>query len=177
MKIKLINLCAAVVLASAVWLNAEDAKPATKEAKPDSAEFARMKSLVGSWAGKVDMGAGLVDMTMTYRVVAAGSVLEERVFAGTPNEMTTMYFDKSGKIAATHYCMLGNRPQLQFRSADDQSITFDFDATCGIDVKKESHMHGMKIVFNDADTITTSCGAFMDGKAAPEHETVLKRVK
>ena len=63
------------------------------------------------------------------------------------------------------------------KSADDKSITFDFDATCGIDVKKESHMQSMKIVFNDADTITTSCQTFMDGKKVPAHDTVMKRVK
>lgn len=168
---------AALSLAAALWANAEDAKPAPPQPKPVSAEFERMKALVGSWAGKVDMGQGPIDMTVTYRLIAGGSVLEERVFAGTPNEMTTMYFDKGGKLAATHYCMLGNRPQLNLKSADAKSLTFDFDATCGINVRKESHMHSMKIVFDDADTITTSCGAFMDGKEVPEQETVLKRVK
>ena len=38
-------------------------------------------------------------------------------------------------------------------------------------------MQSMKIVFNDADTITTSCQTFMDGKKVPAHDTVMKRVK
>ena len=30
-------------------------------------------------------------------------------------------------------------------------------------------MHGMTIRFDDADTITTSCKAIMDGKETPDH--------
>jgi hypothetical protein len=32
------------------------------------------------------------------RTLAGGSVLEERVFAGTPNEMVTMYYDKDADL-------------------------------------------------------------------------------
>jgi hypothetical protein len=165
---------AVLALTAALVINAEVTKPA---AKPASPEFERMKTLVGTWTGKVDIGNGPVEMTTTYTLIAGGSVLEERVFAGTPNEMTTMYYDKKGKLAATHYCVFGNRPQFRLKSSDANSITFDFDATCGIDVKKESHMHDMKIVFNGPDTITTSCQSFVGGKQMPGHETVLKRVK
>ena len=173
MKTKIISLSTALLLASALCVTAEDAKPT----KPGSPEFERMKTLVGSWTGKVDMGQGLVDMPAQYRLIAGGSALEERVFAGTPNEMTTMYYDQGGKLAVTHYCVFGNRPQMLLKSADAKSITFDFDKTCGINPKKESHMHAMKIIFDDADTITTSCRTFMDGKEVPEHATTLKRVK
>src|SRR5688572_27484837 len=107
--------------------------------QPASAEFERMKSLVGTWKGTVDIGQGPVEMVAEYRLLAGGSVLEERVFAGTPNEMITMFFDKEGKLALTHYCMMGNRPAMVVKSADSKSIHFKFDPACGIDVKKESH--------------------------------------
>ena len=38
-------------------------------------------------------------------------------------------------------------------------------------------MHGLRISFDDADTITSSCRAIIDGKEMPEHPTTLKRVK
>ena len=168
-------ICMACSMAVAIAVSAaEEVKPAAKAGSP---EFERMKSLVGTWTGKVDMGNGPVDMTATYHLIAGGSVLEERVFAGTPNEMTTVFYDKNGKLAATHYCIFGNRPQFVFKSATANSIRFDFDATCGIDATKESHMHDLKIVFNDANTITMSCQAYLDGKLMPDHETILKRVK
>lgn len=172
MKTKITSVCATLLLAAAVGFTAEEsAKP-----KPGSPEFERMKTLVGTWRGKTDMGQGPIDMTVHYRLLAGGSVLEERVFAGTPNEMVTMFYDQAGKLAMTHYCMFGNRPGMLLKSSDAKTIKFDFDKTCGIDPKKESHMHALTITFDDADTITTSCKAFMDGKEMPEKPTTLKRV-
>ena len=136
-----------------------------------------MKSLVGTWTGKADMGQGPIDMTVHYRLLAGGSVLEERVFSGTPNEMVTMFYDQNGKLAMTHYCMFGNRPGMLLKSSDAKTIKLDFDATCGINVAKESHMHALTLTFDDADTLTTSCKALMDGKEMPEKPTTLKRVK
>lgn len=173
MKSNIIIVCSALLLAASVAWAAED----TVKPKPGSPEFERMKSLVGTWEGKVDMGQGPIDMTMQYRLLAGGTVLEERVFAGTPNEMVTMYFDRNGKLAMTHYCVLGNRPGMVLKSSDAQSLQFDFDPTCGINPAKESHMHALTIKFDDADSITMSCRAIMDGKEKPEKPTTLKRVK
>lgn len=173
MNIKITSLCATLLVAVAVSLNAQEMpKP-----KPGSPEFERMKSLVGTWAGKTDMGQGPVDLKVSYRLLAGGSVVEERCFAGTPHEMLTLYYDKDGRLAMTHYCMFGNRPGMLLKSSDDKTLKFDFDKTCGIDPVKESHMHALTISFDDPDTITQSCQAVIDGKETPEHPTTLKRVK
>ena len=66
---------------------------------------------------------------------------------------------------------------MKIKSANAKTIKFDFDATCGIDPKKESHMHAMTLTFDDADTVTMSCKGIMDGKEEPDHVTTLKRVK
>ena len=119
---KITSLSAIVLLAASSWLAAgEPEKP--KQASP---EFERLKTLVGTWQGKTDMGQGPIDMTVQYRLLAAGSVLEERVFAGTPNEMVTMYYDKGGKLALTHYCVFGNRPGMLLKSSDTKTLKFDF---------------------------------------------------
>ncbi|HEY5909882.1 MAG TPA: hypothetical protein VJA21_04680 [Verrucomicrobiae bacterium] len=175
MKTKIGSLFATLLLAGSVGVQAGG--PAKTASASPSPEFERMKGLVGAWKGKTDMGQGPIEMTVEYRLIAAGSVLEERVFSGTPNEMVTMYFDRGGKLALTHYCMLGNRPAMLLKSSDAKTLTFDFDATCGIDTTKESHMHALTITFDDADTITTSCKAYMDGKETEDHAVTLKRVK
>jgi hypothetical protein len=173
MKTNIASICATLLLGAIAVANAgEPPKP-----KAGSAEFERMKSLVGTWKGMVDMGQGPIEMVSNYRLLAGGSVIEERVFAGTPNEMTTMYYDKDGKLALTHYCVMGNRPGMVLESADSKTMKFAFDKTCGIDPRKESHMHSLTLRFDDAETITASCKAFMDGKEMPEHPTTLKRVK
>lgn len=173
MKTKTITVCIMLLMAVA------QALPANESAKPQrgSAEFERMKTLVGTWQGKTDIGQGPIDMSVQYRLLAGGTVLEERVFAGTPNEMITMYYDKNGKLAMTHYCVFGNRPAMLLKSSDSKTLKFDFDATCGINPKTESHMHALTLSFDDADTITTDCKAIIDGKESEPHATTLKRVK
>jgi hypothetical protein len=173
MKTKIALIGASLLVAATLPLHADG----PVKAAAASPEFERMKSLVGTWTGKADMGQGPIDMTVHYRLISGGSVLEEKVFSGTPNEMTTMYYDKDGKLAMTHYCMMGNRPSMIFKSSDAKTIRFDFDKACGINPKKESHMHALSITFDDADTITTSCKAIVDGKEMAEHPTTLKRTK
>src|SRR3954469_22101636 len=154
MKTIVTSFCATVLLAASVTFAAEQPQP-----RKGSAEFERMKTLVGTWKGRTDMGQGPIDLTVQYRLLAGGSVLEERVFSGTPNEMVSMYYDQNGKLAMTHYCVMGNRPGMLLKSSDSKSIAFDFDATCGINPTKESHMHALTITFDDPDTITSSCKA------------------
>jgi hypothetical protein len=176
MKKNIVSVCTALLLAASLAGHADE--PAKSgQPKPGSPELERMKTLVGSWTGKADLGQGPIEMTLQYRLLAGGSVLEERCFAGTPNEMVTMYYDKEGKLAMTHYCVFGNRPAMTLKSADAKTIRFDFDATCGINPSKETHMHALSITFEDADTITTSCRAMVDGKELEEKPTTLKRVK
>lgn len=172
MKTKWTMIGAVALMATVMGLQAEE----SRKTKPGSAEFERMKTLVGTWRGKTDMGQGLVDMTVQYRLLAGGSVLEERVFAGTPNEMVTMYYDRNERLALTHYCVMGNRPGMVLASSDQDSLKFAFDENCGIDPKKESHMHALTIRFDDRDTITSSCRAIIDGKEISEHPTKLTRV-
>jgi len=173
MKTNITTYCVTLMMATAVWLHAEE----PGKAKQGSPEFERIKSLVGTWKGKTDIGQGPIDITVKYRLLAGGSVVEDRVFAGTPNELVTMYYDQGGKLAMTHYCMMGNRPGMLLKSSDEKTIKLDFDATCGVNPAKESHMHALSIRFDDADTITTSCKAIMEGKEMEEHPTTLKRVK
>lgn len=173
MKTTMTALGVAMLLAPSLWLSAAElASP-----KQPSPEFERLKTLVGTWHGKTDIGQGPIDITVQYRLLAAGSVLEERIFPGTPNEMVTMYYERNGTLALTHYCIMGNRPGMLLKSADANTLKFDFDQTCGINTATESHMHAMRIRFDGPDTITTSCTAMIEGKTMPEHPTVLKRVK
>jgi hypothetical protein len=142
-----------------------------------SSEFDRMKSLVGTWKGKADMGQGMMEFTVEYRLISGGSAIEERIFAGTPKEMLTIYHDRKGKLALTHYCMLGNQPGMALKSADSKSLQFDFDPKCGVDEKSEMHMHALTITFDDANTITQDWKLYQDGKIKESHPFTLKRVK
>jgi len=173
MNTKITSFCVTLLLTAATCLRADE----PNKTKAGSADFERMKTLVGTWTGKTDMGQGPVDLTLDFRLIAGGTVLQETSAPGTSMEMVTMFYDKGGKLALTHYCILGNRPEMAVKSSDAKSITFDLDSCCAIDPKKESHMHGMTILFDDSETITTGCSAVIDGKEVPPHTSVFKRTK
>jgi hypothetical protein len=149
----------------------------TETPEKQSVDFDRLKTLVGTWKGKTDIGQGPIDMTVQYRLIAGGSVLEERVFPETPMEMVTMYYQKGGKLAMTHYCMLGNRPSMVLKSSDDKTLNFDFDPSCGINTKTEMHMHALSLRFDNPDTITTTCKSLANGQEQENKPCTLKRVK
>jgi hypothetical protein len=149
----------------------------TEKTAPRSAGFERMKSLVGTWKGKTDMGQGPMEFTVEYRLISGGSVVEERIFAGTPKEMVTMYYDRDGKLGLTHYCMLGNAPDMVVKSSDDKTLRFDFDPQCGVKANSEMHMHSLTLTFDDPDTITQAWQLFAEGKPKETHPFTLKRVK
>ena len=123
------------------------------------------------------MGQGPMEMTVEYKLVSGGSVIEERIFAGTPKEMVTMYHDRKGKLSLTHYCMLGNQPGMLLKSSDEKKLAFDFDPTCGLDANSGMHMHSLVITLTDADTIMHDWKLFENGKAKESHPFTFKRVK
>ena len=157
---------------------APDAKDAAKmdmAPKPGSVEFERIKSWAGKWEGASTGHGGTEKATLEYRVTSGGSAVEEKLFAGTSHEMVSMYYDnKNGKVGMTHFCMLGNRPHLELKSADAGKIDLDWIPGGGVD-PNEMHMHSLSIATPDPTHITQTWTAFKDGK--PLDQTVITLTK
>ena len=129
-----------------------------------SAAFERMKSLVGKWSAESpEMGK----MKTEFRLIAGGSVIEERFAEGTPMEMLSVYHDVHGKLTMTHYCMLRNQPRMKLVKSTADSLTFDLAPTPGLNVRKDMHMHGATYTFLDANHFKLEGVSWKDGKAAP----------
>src|SRR5690242_6175695 len=112
---------------------AQDA-PASQEAtraKPDAAfSFEALKSLAGSWAGRVTTDPansgldGSIEVTM--RVASRGNVLEHEIAPGGVPEPTLIYLE-NGRLTLVHYCEAGNRPRMVARAPPAQNVVeFDF---------------------------------------------------
>lgn len=143
-----------------------------------SAAFERLKPLAGSWKATIDIGQGPMEVTLEYRLIAGGSALEERIFAGSPQEMVTMYHDRNGQLAVTHYCLLANQPGMLLKSSDAKTLRFDFDKTCGINANTETHMHALTLTFVDADTIQQAWEHYENGRRSEKSPTfTFKRAK
>jgi hypothetical protein len=129
-----------------------------------SADFERMKSLVGKWSGESPM---MGKMKTEFRLIAGDSVIEERFGAGTPMEMLSLYHDVNGKLTMTHYCMLRNQPRMKVTRSTSNSVTFDLAPTPGLNVAKEKHMHGATYTFLDANNFKLEGIAWDNGKSMP----------
>jgi hypothetical protein len=130
-----------------------------------SAQFERMKQLVGAWEGTSDTGKAGEKVRVEYRLTAGGSALVETLFPGSTEEMVSVYHDRQGKLAMTHYCMLRNQPRMTLAKADAQTIELVFTSKGNdIDPAREKHMHAVAITFTDNDHIIQKWTLFENGK-------------
>ncbi len=141
-----------------------------------SPEFERMKELVGTWRGTSAMGDKVEEATVEYRLTSGGSAVLEKLYPGTPKEMVSLYYNRNGKLMMTHYCMLGNRPQLELKSADVAGMDFLLSPNSDIDASNETHMHALRISFDGKDKITQKWTCFEQGKEKHVSTFTLKRV-
>jgi hypothetical protein len=129
-----------------------------------SAAFKRMKTLVGKWSGESpQMGK----MNTEFRLIAGGSVIEERFAKGTPMEMLSTYYDVNGKLTMKHYCMLRNQPQMKLTKSTADSLTFTLAPTPGLNPAKDKHMHTATYTFIDANHYKLDGVAWDNGKPSP----------
>jgi hypothetical protein len=161
-----ILLSAATLVALTACQSGQTRHAATAEMPPykGSADFERMKSLVGKWsANSPTMGK----MNTEFRLIAGDSVIEERFAAGTPMEMLSTYHDVNGELTMTHYCMLRNQPRMRVTKRTADAITFDLAPTPGLNPATDTHMHGATITFIDANQFKLEGVTWENGKSAP----------
>src|SRR3974390_2628003 len=84
---------------------ADEGMPAPKM----PAEFDKVKGLVGTWKGTAAHMEGdkAMEVTNTFELTSNGSAILEKVCAGSPHEMISMYCAEDGKLTMTHYCSVG----------------------------------------------------------------------
>ena len=142
-----------------------------------SAELEKIKSLAGRWEG-VDSKDPNAKVSVEYQVTSGGSAVVEKLFPGTSKEMVSVYHDKNGKLAMTHYCMLGNQPQLEEKSFDGNKIGLSLSDASASELKGQMHMHALTVDFKDADHITETWGGYSaDGKPMDATVIDVARVK
>jgi hypothetical protein len=134
--------------------------------------FEKMKSLVGTWKGKVNGGN---EVTVTYRLVSAGHAVEEHLsFA----DMVTVYHEDGDKVMLTHFCAGNNQPRMRAAyKPGDKTMSFAFVDATNLPDPKADHMHNAKFTFVDADHITTEWTSYSAGKEASAIVFNLERVK
>lgn len=136
--------------------------PQLRAAEPSNAQkaFEKMKTLAGRWEAKTS-AAEAPSIPVEYSITGAGTVVMERLFAGQPHEMVTMYTVDGDTLIATHYCSGGNQPVLKSNAAKSTSdhVVFDFASITG--TKGEVYINGLDLQLTDdgrAEEKWTSAG-------------------
>ncbi len=160
---------------AAVSLVADDKKPEGGAAKHAGLE--QFKLLAGDWVGK-ELGKDGHDVNIRYKVTAGGSAVVETIFPGSDHEMVTLIHADGPDLLLTHYCMLGNQPQMKAAGkGDGKTIEFKFVRATNLKSEKDMHMHDATFTFVDKDTLKTEWTHFKDGKDSGKVVFDLKRKK
>jgi hypothetical protein len=163
------GLAAAVVLATTA-VAAEKAAP--------NPGLDQLKKLAGTWVAADDKGQPTAQVVSVFKVIAAGSAVEESIFPGTGHEMVTVYHLDGKDVVLTHYCALGNQPRLKLDPAAPKGkLAFKFVGGTNLDPAKDMHMHEGTITVVDDDHIEWWWQAWQDGKPADGHKIALKLVR
>ncbi len=180
MKTKALCLSVLALLALSVAQAGEAGKgdecpmPAVK----NSPELEKMKSLAGTWTGTgKQANAKEESITVKYRVTSGGSAVEETIWPGQPQEMISMYHDRNGKLTMTHYCVLGNQPEMELASKANGKLVLQASAQTKKELAGQMYMSGLTLEQTAQDTlIQTGQGTDAQGKTTECGVTTLKRV-
>jgi hypothetical protein len=137
--------------------------------------FNKLRSrLEGSWKGHSE-SAPKDSIEVKYSTTSGGTALVEQLFAGTKQEMTSIYHPEGNKLAMTHFCMMGNQPHLSLKKSDEKTYEFDFVPTAGIDSKKDGYMGKVVLEFKGTDELKQSWTFYEGGKVKETSVFVFKK--
>jgi hypothetical protein len=166
-----------IALSLSMLVTAAAAADHAMPAKAVPKELESLKKLVGTWQGKAKMGPQEVPVTIVYESTAGGTAVLERLFPGTPHEMTSVYTAEGDRVVMTHYCAMGNHPKMTLKKADAKGLAFEMAGTDGLGSAKEPHMHAMTVSWVDADHIRETWTSFDNGAKKEDKAFELARKK
>jgi hypothetical protein len=139
--------------------------------------FERFKLLAGEWVGKLQ-GKDGPDIHVRYKVTAGGSAVVETLFPGTAHEMVSAIHPDGPDLLLTHYCHLGNQPQMRAPGqAGGRTVAFTFVRATNLKSDKDKHMHQAAYTFVGQDTLRSEWTLYNGGKPAGRVVLVLRRQK
>ena len=122
-----------------------------------------MKALAGTWEGTHAMHGKEIPGKIDYRVSSNGSTVIETMFPGSEQEMVNVYHDKSGKLAMTHYCSVGNQPHLDLVTIEGKTLSFSLSSEDSTHIGDDGHMHDLTITMTDPDHLKQEWSFFENG--------------
>jgi hypothetical protein len=147
------------------------------QASEGNAGLERFKLLAGDWVGKAQGPEGR-EIHVNYKVISSGTGVVETLFPGTEHEMITVIYADGPDLLLTHYCGLGNHPNMKAGgNGDGSKIEFKFVRATNLKSPTDMHMHDVTYTFVDKDTLKAQWTHYKDGKASGQVDFEIKRKK
>jgi hypothetical protein len=169
-------LCALLLPALALTAYAGDDKAEHRQAGTTLPAFEQFKQIAGTWEGKEVEGRMGTDVRAVYRVTSGGSAVVETLFPNSDHEMVTVIHPDGDDLLLTHYCMVGNQPQMKASGRSDaKEVAFKFVRATNLKSADDMHMHDVTYTFVDNDTLRSRWTHYHGGKPAGTVVFELKR--
>jgi hypothetical protein len=172
------KVVASLVLASCLTLSPIARAQTEKKAHSESPSLERFTKLAGEWVGKGMHGDIGHETRVVYKVTSGGSAVVETIDPGSDHEMITVIHPDGDSLLLTHYCMLGNQPQMRAKpKAEENKVAFEFVKATNLKSDKDMYMRNVTFTFVDQDTLKAEWTNFNEGKEAGKAVFELKRKK
>lgn len=172
------TLLTLAIVSVAAWSATSSGDPKKPIEKPKSPLFEKFATLVGDWEGKDPHPGSDQTTKVNYKLTSGGSVLVETIDPGGDHEMITVIHPDGDSLVLTHYCMLGNQPQMTAKGGpSDDKVAFQFVKCTNLKSDKEMHMHSVTYTFVDKDTLKSDWTNYDNGKESGCANFELKRKK
>jgi hypothetical protein len=144
-----------------------------------SSGFERFKELAGEWVATSDKSEHAPGrMRAIFKVTSGGSAVAETMMPGTEHEMLNVIHPDGDGIVLTHYCAIGNQPEMKASDKiDGKDFAFKFVRCGNMKSPNEMHMHSVTYTFVDKDTLRTKWTNYDNGKPAGDMVFEMKRKK
>jgi hypothetical protein len=173
---RVLSLLLPPVLALTVY--AGDDKTEHRHAVATVPAFEQFKQIAGTWVGKEVEGRAGTDVRAEYRVTSGGTAVVETLFPGSDHEMVTVIHPDGNDLLLTHYCTLGNQPQMKASgTSESKEFAFKFVRATNLKSADDMHMHDVTYTFVDQDTLRSEWTHYQGGKPTGRVVFLLKRSK
>lgn len=127
-----------------------------------TAAWSKLKSLVGEWEGKGDMGK----VYLSYELIAGGTALVERERTDKTPEMLTIYHLDGKRLVLTHYFMAGNQPRMEAKSFNPGTgdLAFDFVDATNMPSPGSGHMRSVSMKLMDDRHLSSEWRFYENGE-------------
>jgi hypothetical protein len=170
-------VCPVLLLTATLTCSPQDAEKKAEKA-PTHATLEALKALAGDWVQVGPDGKPTETVATSFKVTAAGSVVHETLFPGTPHEMVTVYHMDGDELVLTHYCAMGNQPRMKAaKGSDGKKASFVCTGVSNLKNEQLPHMHSAELTFVDAGHYKARWGTMDNGKETHVAEFDLVRKK